>query len=99
MSGALEAVIPGVEIARVHGHANFGDMTPRRVVLDGLLKYAVGYGTGHTQFQILCEHGLLRGVKPGSYKAELSQKGRRYLRAALAGATFKAVGDVIEAGQ
>ena len=74
-------IISDEEIIRVHGHANFGDMSPREVVNDGVRKYAIGYTGGHTQLCILMEHGLITKPKPGKYSANLTQKGKRYARA------------------
>jgi len=75
-----QEIISDEEIARVHGYANFGDMSPREVVNDGVRKYAVGFTGGHTQLCILLEHGLIRKPKPGKYSAELTKKGKRYAR-------------------
>jgi len=77
---APENIISDEEITRVHGYANFGDMTPREVVNDGVRKYAVGFTGGHTQLCILMEHGLIAKPKPGKYQANLTQKGKRYAR-------------------
>ena len=77
----LAAIISDDEIARVHGHANFGPtITPREVVNEGVRKYAVGYQSGYTQLTILREHGLITQPRPGSYAANLTQKGKRYGR-------------------
>jgi hypothetical protein len=81
MSIAPSEIISDAEIERVHGHANFGDMSKRGVVDDGVLKYAFGYTSGHTQLCILQEHGLIRKPRPGSYSSVLTQKGSNYLRA------------------
>ena len=51
-------IISDADIERVHAHANFGDMSKRDVVDDGVLHYVFGYDTGHTQMTILREHGL-----------------------------------------
>ncbi len=75
-----EEVIPDSEIEAVHG-GNFGSMTKRGVVDEGVLKYAFGYQSGHTQLQILMEHGLIRKPKAGSYYSTLTKKGQAYLRA------------------
>lgn len=75
-------IITDTEVIRVHGHANFGTMTPRQVIADGVLKYAYGYSGGHTQLCILLEHKLIRKPKPGSYHSTLTKKGQAYLRAA-----------------
>lgn len=75
-------IIPDSEIERVHGNANFGGMSKREVVNEGILKYAFGYSAGHTQLTILLEHGLLRKPKPGRYFTTLTKKGLRYLRSA-----------------
>jgi hypothetical protein len=76
----LEEIITDAEVDRVHGNANFGDLSKRRVIADGVLKYAFGYVGGHTQLCILIKHGLIHKPKPGSYKSTLTAKGRRYLR-------------------
>lgn len=76
-------LISDAEVARVHGYANFGDMTPRDVIRDGVVKYAMGYTGGHTQLSILIEHALIHKPKPGSYQSTLTKKGRAYLRAIM----------------
>lgn len=73
-------IISDEEVKRVHGHANFGTMTPREVLADGVWKYSMGYSGGHTQLCILLEHKLITKPKPGSYKANLTVKGKAYLR-------------------
>jgi hypothetical protein len=77
----LAAIVSDAEIIRVHGHANFGSMTPREVVNDGVWKYSIGYNGGHTQLCILLEHGLICKPRPGRYDASLTKKGKRYARA------------------
>lgn len=80
--GRLAEIISDDEVIRVHGHANFGPtMTPRAVVNEGVLKYAIGYHSGHTQLSILLEHGLIIKPRPGSYDANLTKKGKKYARA------------------
>jgi predicted transcriptional regulator len=74
-------IISDEEIERVHGNANFGSMSKRQVVGEGVLKYAFGYDTGHTQLAILLEHGLVKKPKSMSYKTDVTEKGKRYLRA------------------
>lgn len=76
----LREIISDEEIVRVHGHANFGTLSPREVVNDGVRKYAVGYQGGYTQLCILMEHGLITKPRPGRYDACLTKKGRRYFR-------------------
>ncbi|MDN3713375.1 hypothetical protein QWZ10_19510 [Paracoccus cavernae] len=72
-------IISDAEIIAVHANANFGDMTPREVVNDGVRKYAIGYSGGHTQQCILREHGLI--TKGKGYNADLTKKGKEYARA------------------
>lgn len=74
-------IISDDEIARVHGRANFGSMSPREVVNDGLRKTAIGYHCGHTQFSILREHGLITKPRGFSHDANLTKKGKKYARA------------------
>ena len=81
MAKRPEDLISDAEIERVHGNANFGSMSKRRVVDEGVLKYAFGYTSGSTQLAILREHKLLRAPQPGSYASTLTKKGFRYLRA------------------
>lgn len=77
----LAEIISDDEIARVHGHANFGpSITPREVVNEGVRKYAVGYHSGYTQLTILLEHGLITNPRPGRYDANLTKKGKKYAR-------------------
>jgi hypothetical protein len=76
----LIAIVSDEEITKVHGYANFGSMTPREAVNDGVRKTAVGYHCGHTQFTILREHGLITRPRPGSYDANLTKKGKAYAR-------------------
>ncbi len=73
-----EDIISDEEIERVHANANFGCMSKRDVVNQGVLKCASGYYQGHTSTQIVTEHGLV------SKEYELTAKGRIYLWAAFA---------------
>jgi hypothetical protein len=78
-----EEIITDEEIERVHGNANFGSMSKRRVVDVGVWKYAIGYTCGHTQCEILRDHGLITGARNGRHraKASLTEKGKSYARA------------------
>jgi hypothetical protein len=80
MSERPEDIISDDEISRVHGYANFGSMSPREVVNDGVRKYAVGYTGGSTQIAILREHGLITKPRGCGYSADLTKKGKRYAR-------------------
>lgn len=73
-------IISDEEIARVHAHANFGAMSPREVVNEGVRKTAVGYHCGSTQLHILLEHGLATKPRPGSSDVSLTKKGKAYAR-------------------
>lgn len=75
-------LISDEEIEQVHANANFGTMPKRRVIEDGVLKSAMGYTMGDTQYQILRQHGLVRSRKHlRSPIPELTRKGQDYLRA------------------
>lgn len=52
-------IISEAEILRVHGNCNFGELTPRQVVNDGVRKIALGYWVGSTCLAILAAHGLV----------------------------------------
>jgi hypothetical protein len=80
MTPTPQDIISDADVTRVHGHANFGSMTPRDVLADGVWKYSMGYTGGWTQLTILMEHHLITKPKPGSYKADLTVKGKAYLR-------------------
>jgi hypothetical protein len=88
MTETVNNIIRDAEIERVHANANFGSMPKRRVVDEGVLKYAFGYSSGSTQLSILLEHGLIRKPKPGRYGSVLTVKGQRYLRAMKGLTTF-----------
>ena len=70
-------IIPDEEIERVHANANFGSMSKRQVVDQGVLECASGYYQGSTSTQIIKEHGLITDAY------ELTSKGRAYLWAAF----------------
>lgn len=72
-------VVSDEEIDRVH-RGNFGGMTNRNVVNDGVRKASVGYHCGHTQFSILRDHGLITKPRGMSEKVNLTQKGKKYAR-------------------
>lgn len=85
-----EDIIPDDEIETVHAYANFGSMSKRAVVNDGVIKYFIGYTGGSTQMAILSEHGLIRRHKNvHSMRASLTKKGLDYLRSILRQASFK----------
>jgi len=78
MIAEAKEIITDEEIERVHGNANFGSISKRDVVNQGVLKCASGYYQGHTSNQIIKEHGLVTE----NYK--LTTKGKKYLWAAFA---------------
>lgn len=80
LSAELAKIISDDEIARVHAHANFGSMSPREVVNEGVRKTAVGYHCGSTQLHILRDHGLVTKPSPGSSDCDLTKKGKNYAR-------------------
>lgn len=82
-------IISDDDIEKIHANANFGSMVKRDVVDDGVLQFVFGYDTGHTQMTILREHGLLRASRPNSYRADLSAKGKEYLRAMFRGTDYR----------
>lgn len=85
-------IIPDNEVEAVHAFANFGDQGKRDVVDEGVLKYALGYDAGSTQLAILREHGLLKASRNvHSYKADLSAKGKEYLRAMFRNSNLGAI--------
>ncbi len=76
----LQEIITDAEIDRVHARANFGSMSNRDVVNEGVLNVSKGYHCGYTQQCIIIEHGLAWPLKMMSPKT-LKPKGERYLAA------------------
>lgn len=92
-----EDIIPEDEIERVHANANFGTMTKRRVVDEGVLTYAFGYTSGSTMHAILVEHGLIRTPRRERYNLAgyLTPKGKKYLRALAGGTRMETILDAM----
>lgn len=75
-------LISDEKIKKVHGNANFGTMSQREVVHDGIRKVAIGQSCGHTQYEILREHKLITAPKRGRFwSIRLTEFGMRYARA------------------
>lgn len=70
-----EQIVPDHEIISQHGTANFGKLTPRQVVDEGVMKAAFGFSHGNTQYHILRGHKLI------TTKGTLTKKGFFYARA------------------
>lgn len=75
-------IISDEEIERVHANANFGSMSKRDVVNEGVWKAACEWHMGHTMATIIVEHGLAKWRKEVS-QPYLTAKGKKYLFAAL----------------
>lgn len=86
-----DPIISDEEIERVHANANFGSLSKRRVVNDGVLKTAMGYSMGHTQLCILMEHGLVKTPKPGRFETSLTKKGIKYLHSIVSYAAIEEI--------
>jgi hypothetical protein len=69
----VEQILTDEQINNAWGNANFGKSNRRDVVANALLKYASGYGTGHTIECICRELGLI------TKQCNLSTKGKHYL--------------------
>lgn len=91
MSYEITDIVTDIEVERVHANANFGAMTKRGVVNDGVLKYAFGYSCGHTMNCILIDHGLVLWRIDKRPNGKLTAKGWRYFKA-LGPAVFAAMG-------
>lgn len=94
MSERVEDIISDEQCTEVHGKANFGTSTPREVLNGAVLSYALGFTTGYTAMSIVREHGLI--TKPRGYKANLTDKGKRYVRA-MTGTKFSELCTVVGA--
>ena len=70
----IQDIIPDSKLVEFHV-GNFGAMSMRDVVRDGVVKSALGYDYGQTMFMILREHKLITMDK------NLTKKGKRYARA------------------
>lgn len=76
-----EEIISDEEIDRVHGNANFGSMTPREVIDEGIKKVLIGYSCGSTQEAILQEHGLVSFRNQRTRTLRVTARGMNYARA------------------
>lgn len=76
-----EQIIPSSEVTRVHAHANFGSMTPREVIDEGIKKVLIGYSCGSTQEAILQEHGLVSFRNQRTRTLRVTAGGMNYARA------------------
>ena len=90
-------IIADCDIDRVHGNANFGGISPRRVVDEGVLKAAFQYHHGSTARSILLEHGLMSetGGRRSYRDMRLTAKGRDYMRALFPKEAIKATFDLL----
>lgn len=77
MAHDVKEIISDEEIEKIHANSDFGGMSKRDVVNQGVLKCASGYYQGHTSTQIITKHGLI------TKDYELTAKGRAYLWAAF----------------
>lgn len=75
-----EDIITNEQLDKVWGNANFGTISKRKVIANGVLKCASGYYTGHTLKFIMKELGL---VNPSKWA--LTKKGKEYLFAEFSG--------------
>lgn len=91
MTQLCSKIVTDADIERVHGNANFGTMTKREVVDEGVLTYAFGYSSGHTMMQILQEHGLLSRSRTNR---ALTQHGYHYLRAMFQDVGLKRINEL-----
>lgn len=73
-----EELVTEADLLQAFGNANFGDMDPRTVIRQGVLKCASGYYQGHTSRTICKDLGLI------SSDYEVTAKGKQYLWAAFA---------------
>jgi len=76
----IEDIITDAEMSHVHANADFGNMTPRDVLKEGVKKVSDGYHCGYTMTQILIQHNLV-GVHRNGRTLVLTVKGKQYLAA------------------
>ncbi|HEY8947994.1 MAG TPA: hypothetical protein VIM56_03820 [Rhizomicrobium sp.] len=79
-------IVSDEDIERVHGNANFGSLSKRGVVDEGVLTAAFGFHCGSTMRAILQEHRLTKAASAterGRFgdRMRLTQRGFEYLRA------------------
>jgi len=70
---SVQQILSDEEINNAWGNASFGELSKRDVVANAVLKYASGYGTGHTVECSCRELGLI------TKQCNLSTKGKQYL--------------------
>ena len=74
-----EQILTDEQINDAWGNASFGNIAKRDVVANSLLKYASGYGTGHTAQCICRDLGLI------TKNLNLTTLGKQYLFAHFSG--------------
>lgn len=74
----LEEMVPLDEILNVQGTSNFGSMSPREIVNDGVFKVLMGYACGSTQLSILQKLKMISNES--IYNPSLTEKGMEYAR-------------------
>lgn len=72
-ASTVEELIPDADLDRAWGNANFGGMTKREVLREGVLKCLAGWHQGHTSKTICTELGLI------SQAYRVTPKGRAYI--------------------
>jgi len=75
---SIKEIVTEGELDAVWGSADFGSLSKREVIYDGLLHCLGGYRTGHTLKEILIQLGLVY-----ANKWDLTKKGREYLYLAI----------------
>lgn len=76
-----EEIISDAEIDEFHSATWRPDANRRGIVAKGVLKAAFGYGSGSTVIAILRAHNLIEPQRTYTGVAELTAKGKLYLRA------------------
>lgn len=75
---SIEDIVTNEDAVYMHGGSNFGHMSPRDVINDGVVKVHLGYHCGSLQQEIIYEHGLST-----KHCDLLTEKGKEYLAALL----------------
>lgn len=71
-------ILSNAEIERVHANANYGDMSKREVVNNGVWHVLMDYHIGATTRQIIIELGLAVADENPHLPVRLTDKGRKY---------------------
>jgi len=96
MRNDRQYLISDRKLSEVHGNANFGGNSQRRVLDGTILKVAANFHSGFTARCIALEHGLVKQVGNRRCGLKLTKLGQQYLALILGDAGISGILDILE---